>query len=52
MELGQPTIAGGVALMMQEGLKLAMGDKKIIAGLSYCTDNGAMISYLGKRNYN
>ena len=45
-------IAGGVAAnqCLREGLKLAMGDKKIIfPDLSYCTDNGAMISYLGEK---
>ena len=45
-------IAGGVAAnqCLREGIKLAMGDKKIIfPDLSYCTDNGAMISYLGEK---
>ena len=45
-------IAGGVAAnqCLREGLKLTMGDKKIIfPDLSYCTDNGAMISYLGEK---
>ena len=45
-------IAGGVAAnkYLRENLKIALDDQKIIfPDLSYCTDNGAMISYLGKK---
>ena len=45
-------IAGGVAAnqRLRDGLRLMLGDNKIIfPDLSYCTDNGAMISYLGEK---
>ena len=45
-------IAGGVAAneCLRKNLKLALDDQKIIfPDLSYCTDNGAMISYLGEK---
>ena len=45
-------IAGGVAAneYLRENLKLALDNQKIIfPELSYCTDNGAMISYLGEK---
>ena len=46
-------IAGGVAAnkCLRKTLKMDMGDQRIIfPDLSYCTDNGAMISYLGEKN--
>ena len=45
-------IAGGVAAnkCLRENLQIALGNQKIIfPDLSYCTDNGAMISYLGEK---
>ena len=45
-------IAGGVAAnqCLRNGLRLVLGDNKIMfPDLSYCTDNGAMISYLGEK---
>ena len=45
-------IAGGVAAnrSLRKNLKLALDGQKIIfPDLSYCTDNGAMISYLGEK---
>ena len=45
-------IAGGVAAneYLRENLNLALDNQKIIfPELSYCTDNGAMISYLGEK---
>ena len=45
-------IAGGVAAneYLRENLNLALDNQKIIfPDLSYCTDNGAMISYLGEK---
>ena len=45
-------IAGGVAAnqCLRDGLKVVLGDSKIMfPDLSYCTDNGAMISYLGEK---
>ena len=45
-------IAGGVAAnqCLRNGLRSILGDNKIIfPDLSYCTDNGAMISYLGEK---
>ena len=45
-------IAGGVAAnqCLRNGLSLVLGDNKIMfPDLSYCTDNGAMISYLGEK---
>ena len=45
-------VAGGVAAnqCLRNGLKLVLGDNKIMfPDLSYCTDNGAMISYLGTK---
>ena len=45
-------IAGGVAAnkRLRKNLKLTLDNQKIIfPDLSYCTDNGAMISYLGEK---
>ena len=45
-------IAGGVAAnhCLRNGLRSVLGDNKIMfPDLSYCTDNGAMISYLGEK---
>ena len=45
-------IAGGVAAnkCLRGKLKNGLGDQKIIfPDLMYCTDNGAMISYLGEK---
>ena len=45
-------LAGGVAAnqCLREDLRLVLGDNKIIfPDLAYCTDNGAMISYLGAK---
>ena len=45
-------IAGGVAAnkCLRKTLEMDMGDQRIIfPDLSYCTDNGAMISYLGEK---
>ncbi len=45
-------IAGGVAAnqCLRNGLRLVLGEDKIMfPDLSYCTDNGAMISYLGEK---
>lgn len=45
-------IAGGVAAnqCLRNGLRLVLGDNRIMfPDLSYCTDNGAMISYLGEK---
>ncbi len=45
-------IAGGVAAnqCLRNGLRSILGDNKIMfPDLSYCTDNGAMISYLGEK---
>ena len=45
-------IAGGVAAntSLRENLKMALDDQNIIfPELKYCTDNGAMISYLGEK---
>ena len=48
-------IAGGVAAntSLRENLKMALDDQNIIfPELKYCTDNGAMISYLGEKKLN
>ena len=45
-------IAGGVAAnkCLRENLQIALDNQNIIfPDLSYCTDNGAMISYLGEK---
>ena len=45
-------IAGGVAAnqCLRNGLRLVLGDNRIMfPDLSYCTDNGAMISFLGEK---
>ena len=45
-------IAGGVAAneYLRENLKLALDNQNIIfPDLSYCTDNGAMVSFLGEK---
>ena len=42
--------AMGKGHAVRNGLKLVLGDNKIMfPDLSYCTDNGAMISYLGEK---
>ena len=45
-------VAGGVAAnqCLRNGLRSVLGDNRIMfPDLSYCTDNGAMISYLGEK---